>query len=50
MVLFIQRIPRYFINYKYKWSVCNVPDILPTQNPVPNGQNLPHAPPIPLNI
>ena len=42
MVLFIQRIPRYFINYKYECSSCNVPDVLHTQDLVPDSQNLPH--------
>lgn len=49
IVLFIQRIPG-FINYKYECSLCNVPDVLHTQNPVPGGQNLPHPITTFLNI
>lgn len=40
MVLFIQRIPRYFIIYKYERSLCNVPNVLHIRNPVPNSPNL----------
>lgn len=40
--VFIQIIPRCFINYKYKCSLCNVPDVLHTPNPVPSGQSLQH--------
>ena len=47
--LLSREIPRYFINYKFEKALCNVPDVVHTPNPVPNGQSL-LTPTIPLKI